>query len=283
MNPSRQGLVYAVIAVVFFSTSPVLIRWAAPLSPFQITAGRLAIAGAALYLVRRARRERARVVPADRPRFAVFGLVAALHFFFYIASLQFTTISHSLALVYTAPIFVTILSARLLAEPLPRRKWVGVLVAVGGIAVLAGFQPSFTRRMLVGDLLALGSAVMFGFYSVAGRSQRERIPLATYAFVVYSVAALWLAPAAWATATPKPVPGRAWVAVLALGLVPLAAGHTLYNAALRRMHATTVNLIATQEVTGGIFLGALLLGELPGWNEILGAALALCGVALVIL
>jgi drug/metabolite transporter (DMT)-like permease len=283
MTASRQGLFYAVAAVFFFSTSPVLIRWAAPLPPFQIAAGRLAVAGAALYLVRRLRREKARVLPGDRFRFAAFGLVAGLHFFFYIASLQFTTISHSLALVYTAPIFVTILSARLLAEPLPRRKWAGVFVAVGGIAVLAGFQPAFTRRMLFGDLLALASALMFGFYSVAGRSQRERMPLATYAFAVYSIAALWLLPAAAMTTAPGPVPGSSWVAVAVLGLVPLAAGHTLYNAALRRMHATSVNLIATQEVTGGIVLGAVFLREIPTWNEILGAALALGGVAMVIL
>ena len=51
-------------------------------------------------------------------------------------------------------------------------------------------------RMLLGDLLALGSAITFGLYSVAGRSQRERYGLFTYTGTVYGLAALWALPAA---------------------------------------------------------------------------------------
>jgi len=39
------------------------------------------------------------------------------------------------------------------------------------------------------------------------------------------------------------------------------------NAALCRTHATYVHLIATQEVTGGIILGYLLLAEVPSFNS----------------
>jgi drug/metabolite transporter (DMT)-like permease len=73
------------------------------------------------------------------------------------------------------------------------------------------------------------------------------------------------------------------LAVLGLGIVPLAMGHTLYNAAVRHTHATYVNLISSQEVTGGIILGALLLGQLPSLNSVAGAAITLAGVALVLL
>ena len=44
-----------------------------------------------------------------------------------------------------------------------------------------------------------------------------------------------------------------------------------------------VNLIASQEVTGGILLGALFLGQLPQPNEIAGAVVALVGIALVLI
>ena len=157
-----------------------------------------------------------------------------------------------------------------------------MVVAVLGVAILAGFEPAFSARMALGDLMAIGSAVMFGLYSVAGRSERDRYPLLTYAFGVYASAALWLTPIVLLE------PGAHWgltqaLSVVALGVFPLALGHTLYNAALRRTHATYVNLIATQEVTGGVLLGALLLGEFPGPSTIAGILTTLGGIALVLL
>ncbi len=280
---SGGGILLAAAATALFSTSPVLIRWAAPLSPEEITAGRLAVAAAALWFLRRGTVPRFRIPAKDRVRFLLFGLIASLHFLFYIASLSLTTIAQSLTLVYTAPIFVALFSAWFLHEPLARRKWIGIAAAVAGIAVMAGFEPRMNRRMLCGDLLALGSAVMFGFYSIAGRSQRDRYPLLTYAGAVYAAAAFWALPAAaWRFDPAAWTPGTA-AAVAALGLIPLGAGHTLYNAALRRTHAAVVNLIASQEVTGGVILGILFLREIPTLHEILGAALALAGVAVVIL
>jgi drug/metabolite transporter (DMT)-like permease len=280
---SRAGVLLAVAAVFFFSTSPVLVLWAAPLSAFEITTGRLASAALVVAVLARLTGQPLLPSRADLRLFVVFGLITAVHFLTYIASLSFTTIAHSLAIVYTAPIFVTLFSTFFLREPIPAQKWLGVLIAVAGIAVLVGFEPRLDSRMLIGDALALASAITFGLYSVAGRSQRERYGLFTYAGTVYGLAALWMLPAAILTFTPEAFNRRTLLAVLAAGLIPLAAGHTLYNAALRRTHATTVNLIATQEVTGGILLGALLLGQIPQANEIAGAAIALAGIALVLI
>jgi drug/metabolite transporter (DMT)-like permease len=268
--------------VLFFSTSPVLVRWAGSLSPLEITAGRMLSAGVlVLALARLARQPLPR--RGDWLRYAGYGLVAAAHFGFYIASLAYTSIAHSLAITYTAPIFVALFAWTFLHEGLARRKLVGVLIAVVGVAVLAGFEPAFTRRMLVGDLLALGSAICFGLYSIAGRSQRERYGLLAYAGTVYGVAGLWLLPLAAWSFTPGGYSLPAVASVLALGVLPLGVGHTLYNAALRRTPATLVNLIATQEVTGGVLLGVLLLGELPSLASLAGALITLAGIALVIL
>jgi drug/metabolite transporter (DMT)-like permease len=271
------------LAVLFFATSPVLVRWADPLSPYEKTAGRLAVAALVILALLRARGEPFRFNRKAWPLFLAFGLIAAVHFLAYVASLNFTTIAHSLAIVYTAPIFVTLFSAWFLREPIPRRKWGGVLVAVAGVAILAGFEPRWNAQMALGDLLALISAVTFGLYSVAGRGQRARYPLLTYAVAVYGLAALWALPAAVVNFTPEGYTLVPVLAVIALGVIPLGVGHTLYNAALRRTHATTANLIATQEVTLGILLGALFLGEIPQANEIAGALVTLLGIALVLL
>jgi len=282
-QPERLGILYVAIAVVFFSTSPVLVRWAAAtLSSYEITAGRLLTAGVVIVALTFYYRQ---PLPKGRAwwRFLLFGLITALHFGFYIVSLEFTTIAHSLALIYTAPIFVAFFSWLFLNEGLDRRKWFGTLVAVAGVAVLAGFEPQFDRRMLIGDLFAVGSAICFGLYSVMGRSQRNTYALFAYAGTVYLLGGLWLLPAALVTFSPTGYTWQAVASVLALGLLPLALGHTLYNAALRLTNATLVNLVATQEVTGGIILGILLLNEWPSVQSLIGVLITLVGIVLVVL
>jgi len=281
-NP-RRGLLYVAIAVIFFSTTPVFIRLAGSISSYEIAFWRLLVAALVIRGAMLVKGERRTISRPEWRLFAIFGLITALHFLFYIASLSFTTIAHSLAIVYTAPIFVTLFSAIFLGESIARRKWLGILLAVVGVGILAGFQPNFSKSMLFGDLLALGSAITFGLYSVAGRSQRDSHSLFTYAMTIYGAAALWALLPAALSFTPGGYTPITILSVIALGVLPLGIGHTLYNAALRYTHATYVNVIATQEVTGGIILGIIFLGETPATNEIVGVVITLLGILTVIL
>ena len=279
----RTGIWLAVAATLFFATSPVFTLWAAPLNPFVIAAGRLVVATGFVWLL--ARRNQQPLLPRrnDGRLFVLIGLIAALHFICFIAAFSFTTIAQAVAITYTAPLFVTLFSALFLKESVSGRKWLGVIVAVAGIAIMTGLEPRMDRRMALGDLLALGAAVTYALYSIAGRSQRERYGLFTYAGTVYGIAALFALPAAAFSFTPVGVTSRSWLAVFLAGLLPLGIGHTLYNAALRRTHATVVSLIATQEVTGGVILGMLFFSQMPQPNEIAGAVVALIGIALVLI
>jgi drug/metabolite transporter (DMT)-like permease len=284
MKPDeRRGLWLAVLAVLCFSTSPVLLIWANPLSPYEKSAWRMGIAALAVLAVARVQRRPPRYSRQDRGKFLLFGLVTAVHFLAYIASLNFTSIAHALTVTYTAPVFVTLFSAWFLKESIAQRKYLGIVVVVIGTGILAGFEPALTPHMLIGDGLALISAIAFGFYSVMGRSQRAMYPLLTYAFAIYGIAALWLLPAALATFTPAGYGPRQVLSLIAVGVIPMAIGHTLYNAAIRRTYATYANLIATQEVTGGVILGALLLGQWPTVNSLIGATITLAGIALVLI
>jgi drug/metabolite transporter (DMT)-like permease len=126
---------------------------------------------------------------------------------------------------------------------------------------------------------------MFGLYSVAGRYERERYPLLVYASRVYWAATLWLVPLALITIPRMPAEAFDWArlgAIAAVGLLSGALGHTLYNASLRRTHAAYVNIIASQEVTGGIILSWVFLSQVPTPNSIVGALVTLVGIGLVL-
>ena len=155
-----------------------------------------------------------------------------------------------------------------------RRDFIKVAAASG--IVLASSD-------LIGDLLALGSAVAFALYSIAGRSQRHRYGLLAYAGSVYLVAALWTLPAALLTWTAGGYTRTVVASLLALAILPLGLGHTLYNAVLRRTSAIKVNVVATQEFTLGVLWGVLIFGELPSQETLAGMVLTLIGMILMIL
>ncbi|MCL6580163.1 MAG: DMT family transporter [Firmicutes bacterium] len=303
-DPERaRGLLYAALAVLFFSTSAVLVRLASGLGPLEVAAYRLLVGSgvvgfAAAVLRRRARGGRGAPHPAGEappsPRtgaearlILAAGLAAAAHFALYIGSLYLRTIAHALVLVNLSPLLAAPLGALFLRERYGRDRLPGLVIALAGLGVMVGLEPRLDTRRLLGDLLAFGAALAYAVYSLLGRSQRGRGDVLAYTRRVYLVAGLTLlGPALWQRSLLLargllPGPGDL-LAVVLLGLLPTAGGHTLYNAALRRADAVTVNLIATQEVTGGVLLGFLVLGERPSLQAVLGGALALLGLGLVL-
>jgi drug/metabolite transporter (DMT)-like permease len=287
---ARTGLLYVCVAVMFFATSPVLIRWAQPFSSIEVAFWRLAIAAGLVAVLGLITRQPLVLQREYYPRFVLYGLITALHFFFYNAALSYTTAAHALALVYTSPIWIALLSTIVLKENLAARKYAGIGVAIVGIAILASFEPNYTactlstgRCMILGDGLALLSALCLALYSIAGRGERDRHPLFRYTTNVYGFAALWLLPLVAYLAFQHQYTLPAMASVLALGIVPLGLGHTLYNAAIRRIPATYANLIATQEVTTGVLLSAIFLHEIPSINTFIGGVIALIGIVSVLL
>ncbi len=282
---SRRGLLYVSIAVLCFASSPVFVTWSRPFSPVEIAFWRLALATGLVALLGCLTRQPLLITRRQLPRFLFYGLVTALHFFLYIVSLNFTTPAHALALTYTSPIFVALFSVIILREGLSIRKSAGILVAVVGIVIMTGFEPRMNGSMLFGDGMALLSALCYGIYSIAGRGERDRHPLFRYTTNVYGFAALWLLPVALLEALLQPhaYPAQAVSSVVILGVLPLGLGHTLYNAAIRRVHATYANVIATQEVTLGVLLSAIFLHAIPSPTSIVGGIVTLLGVVGVLI
>jgi len=299
--------------VLFFSTSAVLVRSASGLGPLEVAAYRLLVGSGVVGLAdavlgRRARApaggvpDRAGEVPpsprtgevppsrragAEARLILAAGLAAAAHFALYIGSLHLTTIAHALVLVNLSPLLAAPLGALFLRERFGRDRLPGLVIALVGLGMMVGLEPRLDTRRLLGDVLAFGAALAYAVYSLVGRSQRGRGDVLAYTRRVYLVAGLTLlGPALWQRSVLSArglVPGSEdLLAVVLLGLLPTAGGHTLYNAALRRADAVTVNLIATQEVTGGVLLGFLVLGERPSLQAVLGGALALLGLGLVL-
>lgn len=237
---------------------------------------------------------------------AVAGVLLALHFWSWNASLRYTTVAASVSLVNLQPVIIALVSARWLGERASATQWVGIVVAVaggllvgladvpGGLAGIAaalaggtdagaGIEASGRMRALVGDALACVGAVTAALYYLIGRRVRRTLALWPYVGLVYGAAfvgCVVLALVTGGSLLPQPPRELAIFAGLALG--PMLLGHTGMNWALGHLPAYVVNLTTLGEPIGATLLAAVLPGihEVPGAGTIAGGVLVLSGVLL---
>jgi drug/metabolite transporter (DMT)-like permease len=132
-----------------------------------------------------------------------------------------------------------------------------------------------------GDFLALAGAWMMAGYLLVGRRLRAHMPLVPYAFLVYGLAAAFLVIAILVRGGSVPaLPGRAWLWIVLLGLIPQLIGHSTFNWALRHLPASRVAIPLLAEPVGSATLAYLFLGEGVTLATVAGAVLVLAGVAI---
>lgn len=235
---------------------------------------------------RAARRDRVRPTLREHRRLAIAGLALGAHFAGFQAALALTTVASAVTLTTIAPIFVALGGWWLLRERSSRRTWIGMgLTIAGAVAIgaadLTGHE--LGPQALLGDAAALGAAVTVAGYLLIGRVARRRIPATTYSAVVFAWAGALLLPICLLTGTP--LGGFApmvWVAVLGIVVGPQLLGHTVFNALLSSVSATTVAIVVLAEPVGAGILAWLVLDELPTGGFWLGAPLVLAGVAIAL-
>src|SRR5216117_1883944 len=135
------------------------------------------------------------LLPAPRsllPLMTLSGLLLAVHFWTWIASLRFTTVASSVLLVSLKPIFAWGIAALWLGEhPTRTERW-GIALAVAGAALIGLADARASGGALGGDALALAGAVTGAGYYVIGRRVRRTVSVWSYASTVYAVAGVLL-------------------------------------------------------------------------------------------
>ncbi len=284
-------LVYGILAV---STASILIRFALAegVPALVVAAYRLTLAALILTpLVLRARRVELRGLTRSDWLWALAsGLFLALHFATWISSLDYTTVTASVVLVTTGPIWVALASWLIFREQLTAPIVIGLIVTVCG-GVLVGLSDSgglgFSGTQLWGDFLALAGAWFVAGYLLIGRKLRQRMSLLTYIYIVYGMAAVMLvglAALAGASFTQlpdgEPYPAGALIWLLLLAILPQLVGHSSYNYALRFLPPTYVAIVALAEPIGASLLAFILLHEVPLPMTLVGAIVILIGIGI---
>jgi drug/metabolite transporter (DMT)-like permease len=210
------------------------------------------------------------------------GVFLGFHFATWIASLDYTSISNSVVLVTTQPIFVAILSHLLLKEKINLTILFAVLLALLGSFIISGGDFQVGKENFFGDVLALIGAIMAAAYLLCGRVVRQELSLITYIFTVYFISALVLGILCLFWGTPLyPYAPKTFLWFILLGLIPTVIGHSLYNWALKYLKAYLVGMSILGEPVGATILAYFIFKQVPPTLTYLGAAAIFAGIFLV--
>jgi drug/metabolite transporter (DMT)-like permease len=272
--------------MIVWGATPVLTRVATDdLEPLWVAVLRTVLAGiVALPLVAATERR-----PPSSPRARLLlGVSAAAGFVIFpvvfTIGQERTSAMHGVGILAALPVF-TGLYGMLVARRRPGQWWlVGCALALAGEAVIVAVRTGGGGvATLTGDLLVLASALVVSAGYVAGALLVPRgfsSAATTYWGVVLGAVALLPLAVVLLLVQGAPRAGAAsWAAVLFLAVVTSIVGYIGWYWALAHGGIARIAPLQFLQPLSGLVLASLVLGERLTWNQPVGAAIVLLGVA----
>ena len=268
----RRGRLYVALAAVAWSTAGLFQRELSVDLATQL-AGRafFAVLGIVAFV---AVAERGRFVQAfreiGRAGLAVAALMAVSSGAF-IAALNYTSVANVLFFQALAPILAAVLGT-FAGEPVARRTWIAMAVAVAGVALMVG-GPSHPSP--AGFSLSLLMSVSFAGTIVITRHQHH---VSMAPAICLSQALVFVCAAPFASTSGI---GAQDLALLAgLGITQIGLGLIFLSLGARLIPAAEVALITLLEIVLGPLWVWLALGEQPSATTLAGGAIVLGAVVI---
>ncbi|HEY0235263.1 MAG TPA: DMT family transporter [Afipia sp.] len=200
-------------------------------------------------------------------------------------SMTTLSISEAALLVYTMPIWTTMLAWPVLGSRPKPRDMAGLVLGFAGLFILFSGHPlGFGSGKVVGIALALAAAILFALGSLLiSRS----LPVSPISFVAWQMLLGCIPMVVIGLAFEHPADigqlhADSALALTYMTLVPMGSCYLTWYAAIRRLPATTAAVGMLSVPVIGILSGALFVGESVGWREISAVVLTLGGVALAL-
>lgn len=299
-RPRAIRLLVLAGGVLCISTAAIFIRFAQrEASSLVIAAGRMIVSTFPLlvYILLRRPGSLKQLRGKDLKMSVLSGVFLAFHFAAWISSLELTSITSSVVIVCTTPVWVTLADVALFKTKIAWRTIIGIgLTLLGGILIGASETCAISRagvecqnvvitnnsRVMAGNLLALIGAWMAAGYLLIGRVVRQRVNLSTYALVVYGTAAILLS--GTVLLAQLKFTGYSlyfYGFIILLAVFPQLIGHSTLNWALKYLPVTYVTIANMGEPIGSTIFAIILFKEIPTPLKVLGAIIILLGILTV--
>ena len=286
------ALVLGAVAVAFAPIFPKMAMQSSEIGTIATAFWRLTLAFPILlavrFFVRDARSDRQASESRLRPRPALPwlmlpGLLFGLDLLTWHLSFPLTTAANATLLANLEVVIVGLVGWLILKE---RLRWpfpVGGMLALGGVAWLLWSGPATIegRSPLVGDLLAVFTAVWYASYLLSIKRLRRSVATLTVIVWVSGVGAIVLFLAAVLRGESLvPDTGEAWLYLVLLALVPHCLGQGLIILSLAALPASLAAVTLLLQPVGAACWGWMILGESMNDGQIAAGGLVLVGIAM---
>ncbi|RZS34757.1 threonine/homoserine efflux transporter RhtA [Herbihabitans rhizosphaerae] len=292
-NRARGTLLIVLASVAFGSSGPLAKpAMTAGLSPEHVAAARIGIAAVLMLVVLAVVRPALlRVRKAQMPLLLGYGLlgVAGVQLC-YFAAVARIPVGVAMLLEFTSPVLVALWVRFVRRTVLPAMMWMGTVLALAGLAMVAQFWQGFTLDAL-GLLFGIGAALCSAAYFLLGEHgarAHDPLGLVTWGLVVGAVAVCviappWTMPAEILTleADLGPWHPPVWTLLVAVAVLSTAIAYLLGTNALRHLPSNVASVLALLEPIVAITLAWALLGQSLTVAQIVGALVLLAGATLV--
>ena len=202
-------------------------------------------------------------------------------------ALHHTTATNATLIYTSSNVMILVLEWFFRGRRLTLRQIVGTVLALTGVAVVAISSSQETLAFNPGDLLFFFTSFSWAVYSVLlKRPALAGLPaLPLFAATMLAGSALLLPMMLWEawTAPAFPADASAWLAVIALWLIPSVGAFSGYQYGIRRFGPGTMATLFYLSTPYGLMLAIVFLGETFTLPHALGVALILPGVILATL
>lgn len=283
----KRSLFYIVAACILWGSSGLFVHVLAPFgfSSLQMTAVRAAVAAVSMLIYILIRdRKCIRVGIKELILMVCAGLSFFGTAFSYYVSMQASSVSTAVILMYTSPVMVMAYSVAFMGERLTGKKAVSVVMMLVGCALVSGIVGGMAFSP-VGILFGLFSGVSYSAYNVFAKMAMDRgaNPLAATLWC-FSAAAVF----GMSLANPPQIVGLAmqhplflFPFLIAMGIFTCVLPYFLYSLALRELPAGTATSLGIIEPMAATIFSVTLLGEKLNIFSIFGIVLILAAVYLL--
>lgn len=233
-----------------------------------------------------------RWLPGEMPkgrdfwRTALMGvLVFTVGHLFQILGMQRSQASDAAVVLALDPLVSSIGAAWFLHERIPRRRWLGFVLAIGGVTTMSLWQGGTHLPGLLANLLIVVSFVTEAVWSVMGKPLIERwgVPKVTALALGAGtlVNTLLLIPGASEHAARlSALSAEGWFSLAFLGIVLTAVGYSVWFVVIREVPVSVAAMTIYLQPVLATVLATLLTGERLHAGHALGSGIILAGVVL---